>query len=49
MRAPARLAVYGAALVAVFGLSYTVAGAVVAPETVEHWTEQVEETGDDGH
>ncbi|USQ81362.1 hypothetical protein [Ornithinimicrobium faecis] len=43
MSVPARLGLYGAALVVVFGASAAVASAVVPEETVSSWTQQVED------
>lgn len=39
MKAPARLGLYGAGLVAVFAVAFATAGAVVPAETVQAWTE----------
>ena len=40
MKAPARLGLYGAGLVAVFAVAFATAGAVVPAETVQAWTEE---------
>ena len=45
MRAPVRLGLYGAALVAVFAVAFAAAGAIVPEQTVQSWTEQ----SADGH
>ena len=37
MRAPARLGLYGAGLVAVFAVAFATAGAVVPEATVQAW------------
>ncbi len=42
MTARARLATFLAALVALFGVSYAVAGAVVPDDVVDRWQERVE-------
>ncbi|MEE6281291.1 hypothetical protein [Georgenia sunbinii] len=47
MKVPVRLGLYGAGLVLVFGVSAAVAGAVVPEETVESWTQQVQDIGQD--
>ena len=48
MNAPVRLALYSALLVAIFAVSYMVAGAVVPEETVANWVEDVEHA-EEGH
>lgn len=40
MKAPARLGLYGAGLVAVFAVAFATADAVVPAETVQSWTEE---------
>lgn len=40
MKAPARLGLYGAGLVAVFAVAFATAGAVVPEETVQAWAEE---------
>lgn len=47
MKVLARLGVYGVGLVLVFVASATIADAVVPEETVESWTQQVEDLGHD--
>lgn len=47
MSARARLATFLAGLVALFGASYAVAGAVVPDEVVDRWQERVEPAGTD--
>ncbi len=51
MRAPARLALYGAGLVVAFGGAYGLAGAVLPDSVVESWTQQSQTTehGDNQH
>lgn len=45
MRAPVRLGLYGAVLVAVFAMAFTTAGAVVPEETVQSWSEEAVDHG----
>ncbi|HAN24916.1 MAG: heavy metal-binding domain-containing protein [Microbacterium sp.] len=45
MKAPARLGLYGAGLVAVFAVAFATAGAIVPDETVQAWTEQSSDHG----
>ncbi|UAL29779.1 heavy-metal-associated domain-containing protein [Nocardioides rotundus] len=50
MRAPARLGLYGAGLVAVFAVAFATAGAVVPEATVQAWAEEGDQhsmTGED--
>lgn len=47
MSARARLASFFAGLIALFGVSYAVAGAVVPDDAVDRWQERVEPAGDD--
>lgn len=42
MRTPARLGLYGGALVAAFAVAFTTAGAVVLEETVQSWMQETE-------
>ncbi|MGO1560804.1 hypothetical protein CZ771_12125 [Actinomycetales bacterium JB111] len=45
MKAPARLALYGAGLAVAFGAAYGLAGVLVPDDVVAAWVEQNEETG----
>lgn len=46
MKAPARLGLYGAGLMAVFAVAFATAGVVVPEETAQNWAEQ---TGEHAH
>jgi hypothetical protein len=49
MSARARLATFVAGLIALFGVSYAVAGAVVPDDVVDRWQERVEPAGTQAH